>query len=91
LPRISEDGTGARAQRQRRLTGGEGGRQGRRRITSFNGETVTSSSEFSCMAARAKDGEVVTLGILRDRKPITVKLTPEGAPRRPALLHARPV
>ena len=60
-------------------------------ITSFNGETVTSSSEFSRMAARAKDKEVVTLGILRDRKPITLKLTPEGAPRRPALLHARPV
>lgn len=60
-------------------------------ITSFDGETVKSSSEFSRMAWRAKEGEAVSLGILRDRKSITLKLTPQETPRRPALSHARPV
>lgn len=60
-------------------------------ITSFNGETVNSSSEFSRMAVRVKDGEVVALGILRDHKSISLKLTAQGTSRRPALLHARPV
>jgi serine protease Do len=60
-------------------------------ITSFNGETVKSSSEFSRMAGRVKDGEVVALGILRDHKSITLKLTAQAPPRRSAPFHARPV
>jgi serine protease Do len=59
-------------------------------ITSFNGQKVGSSSEFSRMAARVTDGEVVELGILRDRKSITLKLTAQGPPRRPASSRARP-
>jgi serine protease Do len=51
-------------------------------ITSFNGEAVTSASGFSRMARNAKDGEEVTLGILRDHKSITLKVKPEGAPPR---------
>jgi len=60
-------------------------------ITTFDGEEVTSASGFSRMAARAKDGEAVALGILRDHKPITLKVTPEGAPGRPASSRGRPV
>jgi S1-C subfamily serine protease len=51
-------------------------------ITSFNGEEVTSASGFSRMARNAKDGEEVTLGILRDHKTMSLKVKPEGAPPR---------
>jgi serine protease Do len=60
-------------------------------ITSFNGEAVTSASGFSRMARNAKDGEEVTLGILRDHKTMSLKVKPEGAPpRRRALTPVVP-
>jgi serine protease Do len=60
-------------------------------ITSFNGEKIDRSSDFSRMAARVEDGDVVELGILRDHKSLTLKLTAQGARRRPASSRARPV
>jgi serine protease Do len=51
-------------------------------ITTLNGADVTSSSELRQRTSRLKDGEELSLGLVRDRKPMTVKARAEGAGER---------
>ncbi len=44
-------------------------------ITSLNGATVTSAADFRRRAQRLASGDEFTLGIVRDRKPMTLKGT----------------
>ena len=42
-------------------------------ITSINGGTVTSAADLRRRAQRLEGGDEFTLGIVRDRKPMTLK------------------
>lgn len=58
-------------------------------ITSLNGGTVTSASDLRRRAQRLEGGDEFTLGIVRDRKPLTLKGKVE--PAQPARSSARVV
>jgi S1-C subfamily serine protease len=51
-------------------------------ITTVNGADVTSPSELRQRTSRLKEGEELSLGLVRDRKPMTLKGTAEGAGER---------
>jgi serine protease Do len=52
-------------------------------ITTFNGETITSPAELRRQSQRLQDGNEFTLGVTRDRKPLTLKGKIEGRTPRP--------
>ncbi|MEO8077091.1 MAG: trypsin-like peptidase domain-containing protein [Acidobacteriota bacterium] len=57
-------------------------------IVSFNGTTLDDSQQFVRLLADAKIGSTITLGLVRDGKPLTVKVTSvksTGRSRRPAV------
>ena len=58
-------------------------------ITALNGATVTSAADLRRRAQRLEGGEEFTLGIVRDRKPMTLKGKVEA--RQPARSSARVV
>ncbi len=51
-------------------------------ITTINGANVTSPADLRQRTSRLNDGEELTLGVVRDRKPITLKGKFEGPSQR---------
>ena len=51
-------------------------------ITTINGANVTSPADLRQRTARLDDGEELTLGAVRDRKPITLKGKAVGSSQR---------
>jgi len=67
----------------------EGGLKAEDVITTYNGKEVTSSDQFVSMVQGTKPGMTVTIGVLRDGKPVDLKVkvgayTPETVAKKPS-------
>jgi serine protease Do len=51
-------------------------------ITTVNGATVTSPSDLRQRVSRIDDGEALSIGVVRDKKPMTLKGKMEGSSQR---------
>ena len=56
-------------------------------ITALNGAVVTSPADLRQRTSRLNDGDEISIGIVRDKKPMTLKGKFEGvSPRRRTVL-----